>query len=57
MELLSRSCKVMEFDVGKCMYGADKPTVDDLCRSNQSPFPFNVASIATPYSKTMTFKR
>ena len=32
---LSRSWKVMEYDVGKCMYGADMPTIDVLCRLNQ----------------------
>ena len=52
MELLSRSWKVMEFDVGKCMYGADLPTVDVLCRSNQLvPLLLNVASVAAPILK------
>ena len=42
----------MEFDVGKCMYGADLPTVDVICRSNQLvPLPINAASVAAPILK------
>ena len=38
--------------IDKCMYGADLPTVDVLCRSNQLvPLPLNAASVAAPILK------
>ena len=51
MEFLSMSWKVLELDIGKCMYGTDLPTVV-VCRSNQLvPLPLNAASVAAPILK------